>query len=110
MSKVMTPPLCGSLMTIPAFCRCGILKSFVVVGAGLFACRVEDGAGCTIDGAGPGVCDLPRPEAGRSVAEMADELRDICCVWGTLLYWPMLYGCGGPCGICWCWRGELGAM
>lgn len=87
LSNVITPPLVGSLITIPALCRCGILKSVLLAGAGLGAWRFKDGAGCMmVGGGGPGVCDFPRLEVGRSVAEIADELRDICCVWGGLLY------------------------
>ena len=60
-------------------------------------------------GAVVGACDLPKLELGGSVADRADELRDICGGCGGLLYCPGTYCCwtgGNGCGG----RGEPGGM
>ena len=70
-SKLLMAPLLGSLMTIPALFRTGILKSDF--GAGLFEVRLADGwwlaAGVI------GVCEGPTLEGGRS--ETPEGVLDI---------------------------------
>lgn len=87
LSKLTTTSPVGFMIGILALLRSGILKSVVFGGAGLLVGRLDEGVWLTV-GAVIGVCDLPRLELGRSEADMADGLRDICCGCGVLLYWP----------------------
>lgn len=77
LSKLLTAPLLGSLMTIPALFLAGILKLFAVdFGAGLLAGRLDIGVLLTA-GFGKGVCGLPILEGGRSDEDNVDEVRTI---------------------------------
>lgn len=80
LSMVTASPVLGFFMTKAAlFFFGGIVKLLGAFGAGLFAERLATAA---IFSAGVGACCLPMLDAGRSVWDIAEDVRDIgdaCC-------------------------------
>lgn len=85
---------------MPALFFAGILKLVADLGAGLLVGRLAIGV-LLAAGLGIGVCDLFMLDGGRSTgADIVDDVRDIgggCEGWP---YWPWIYCCWGPWGIC----------